>query len=209
MEVCCVRRRYIMRARFLAVVFTAVLVVNNAFTVDAAYLNAENISIPVVAVSVGQTTAEKSARQYLKVMPFSRQGLIDQLSSLHGSGFSVEEATEAVDMLEQDGLVDWNEEAIKYAKRYIDLKPFSRQGLLRQLSSKYGAQFTDEQSEVAVAYLEENDLVDWNEEAIEAAENYLSVYAFSRQELYGQLTSAYGSAFTVEEAKNALTELGY
>lgn len=198
-----------MRVRFVAVVLTAVLIVSNAITVDAAYVNAENISIPVVAVSVGQTTAEKSAKQYLKIMPFSKQGLIDQLSSPYGSGFTVEEATAAVDKLEQDSLVDWNEQAIKYAKRYIDLKPFSRQGLLRQLSSKYGAQFTKEQSEAAVAYLEENALVDWNEEAVEAAENYLSIFAFSRQELYEQLTSTYGSAFTAEEAENAISELGY
>jgi hypothetical protein len=69
---------------------------------------------------------------------FSRQGLIDQLSSEYGDKFSVDEATPAVDGL----VVDWNAEAAEAAQSYLELRGFSCQGLIDQLSSAYGDQFT-------------------------------------------------------------------
>ena len=89
-----------MRVKFMTLVLSLVLLFGTVITVDAAGLK-------TVAVSVGQTTAENAAKQYLKVMPFSRQGLIEQLSSQYGSGFSEEESVAAVDKLEQEELVDW------------------------------------------------------------------------------------------------------
>ena len=175
---------------------------------DRAMLN-NDIAVIAAAVNTAEdTTAIKAAMQYIKVMPFSRQGLIDQLSSEHGEGYTVEEATEAVDMLEQDGLVDWDQQAISYAKRYLDIMPFSRKGLIKKLSSIYGAQFTDKQAETAVKYLEDNELVDWNEQASLAATKYMEINNFSKEELLKKLSGTYGLGFTEKEADYAIEALG-
>lgn len=89
-------------------------------------------------VTLAMENALAAAKQYLDYQPFSRQGLIDQLSSRAGSGFKVEDATWAVGQLH----VDWREQAIKAAKQYLKFQPFSRRGLIDQLSSSYGSQFT-------------------------------------------------------------------
>jgi hypothetical protein len=51
-------------------------------------------------LTAAQRNAVRSASAYLKMSGFSRQGLIDQLSSEYGDRFSVEDATVAVDSLE-------------------------------------------------------------------------------------------------------------
>jgi hypothetical protein len=85
-----------------------------------------------------QQNAVRSARDYLNLTAFSRQGLIDQLSSAYGSGYSVKDATIAVDSLK----VDWNAEAVQSAKEYLKLTAFSCNGLIKQLDSPYGGKFT-------------------------------------------------------------------
>jgi hypothetical protein len=85
-----------------------------------------------------QKNAVKSAQSYLSFQAFSRQGLIDQLSSSAGEGYPVQDATIAVDSLN----VDWNAEAVQSAKSYLKLSPFSCQGLIDQLDSSAGEQFT-------------------------------------------------------------------
>jgi Host cell surface-exposed lipoprotein len=85
-----------------------------------------------------QQNAVRSAREYLNLTAFSRQGLIDQLSSAYGSGYSVNDATIAVDSLN----VDWNAEAAQSAKEYLKLTAFSCNGLIQQLDSPYGGKFT-------------------------------------------------------------------
>jgi len=97
-------------------------------------------------VTLAMENARSAAKDYLSFSPFSRQGLIDQLSSSYGSGFKVEDATWAVDQL----TVDWKEQAVRAAKDYLDFSPFSRQGLIDQLSSAYGSQFTVEEATYAV-----------------------------------------------------------
>lgn len=89
-----------------------------------------------------QKNAIRAAEQYLMTQPFSRNGLIHQLSSDAGSGFEVADATVAVDSL----TVDWNEEAAKSAKQYLEIQGFSCKGLIRQLSSSAGSGFTDSQA---------------------------------------------------------------
>ena len=79
-------------------------------------------------------------------MPFSRDGLIEQLSSEYGDGYSVEDATFAADNVG----ADWNEQAAKAAQNYLDLMPFSRDGLIEQLTSDYGDQYTLEQATYGV-----------------------------------------------------------
>lgn len=89
------------------------------------------------------TNARRSALQYLEFSGFSRQGLIDQLSSEYGDQYPVDAATAAVDSLN----VDWNAEAVEAAEAYLEFQGFSHAGLVDQLSSEYGDQFTPEQAE--------------------------------------------------------------
>ncbi|MFM8312179.1 MAG: Ltp family lipoprotein, partial [Ilumatobacteraceae bacterium] len=92
-----------------------------------------------------QENAIRSAQSYLDFTGFSRQGLIDQLSSEYGDQFPVEDATFAVDSLD----VDWNAQAVRSAEAYLDTMSFSCQGLIDQLSSEYGDQYTVEQATFA------------------------------------------------------------
>jgi hypothetical protein len=71
---------------------------------------------------------------------FSRQGLIEQLEY---EGFSVEDATFAVDTI----VIDWNEQAALSAESYLSFSSFSRQGLFDQLLYEG---FTPEQAEYGV-----------------------------------------------------------
>jgi hypothetical protein len=89
-----------------------------------------------------QEQAIGSAEQYLSFTAFSRKGLIQQLSSGAGEGFSVADATYAVDHIK----VNWNEQAAKSAKSYLSMMHFSRQGLIRQLESSAGEGFTHSQA---------------------------------------------------------------
>ncbi|MFD2470265.1 Ltp family lipoprotein [Amycolatopsis silviterrae] len=86
--------------------------------------------------------ARESAQSYLGYTAFSRNGLIDQLSSKYGDSYPKNVATRAVDSLD----VDWNAQAAKAAQSYLDYTSFSCTGLIQQLSSKYGGQFTSAQA---------------------------------------------------------------
>jgi hypothetical protein len=85
-----------------------------------------------------QRSAVEEANQYLSTEAFSQQGLIDQLDSPDGGGYSVHDATVAVDSL----TVNWNAEAVKSAKEYLALEPFSCNDLIQQLDSPDGGEFT-------------------------------------------------------------------
>lgn len=98
-------------------------------------------------LTVEQENAIRSAESYLEFMPFSKQGLIDQLSSPAGDGYPQDVATFAVEHIESD--VDWNEQAVKAAESYLDLMSFSRSGLIEQLTSDAGDGYTREQAEYA------------------------------------------------------------
>lgn len=99
--------------------------------------------------------------------------------------------------------------AIKSAKSYLGTMSFSRKGLVDQLSSEYGEGYSAEDAEFAVSYLEQNNLVDWNEQAYKSAQSYLETSSFSRDGLYDQLTSDYGEGYTPEQAEYALQKVGY
>jgi hypothetical protein len=89
-------------------------------------------------LTTGQEQAVGAAKDYLDTAAFSRAGLIEQLSSSFGSGFSKADATFAVDYLK----VNWKEQAVLSAKEYLQTTHFSRAGLIQQLSSAYGSKFT-------------------------------------------------------------------
>jgi hypothetical protein len=74
--------------------------------------------------------------------PFSRAGLIEQLSSSAGDGYSLADATYGVDAQH----ANWNAQAALSAKQYLSMESFSRAGLIEQLSSSAGEGFTHAQA---------------------------------------------------------------
>jgi hypothetical protein len=89
-----------------------------------------------------QNNAVRSAKQYLSMTGFSRNGLINQLSSDAGEGFDVSDATVAVDSMN----IDWNQQAVRSAKQYLNMMGFSCKGLIKQLSSSAGEKYTVDQA---------------------------------------------------------------
>lgn len=77
-------------------------------------------------VTLGMKNALGKAQQYLKFTSFSKKGLIEQLEY---EGYSVEEATYAVETIQ----VDWNDQCAKKAQQYLNFTSFSRKGLADQL----------------------------------------------------------------------------
>ncbi|SFN89723.1 Host cell surface-exposed lipoprotein [Mycetocola miduiensis] len=78
-------------------------------------------------------------------------------------------------------------------------------GIHNQLGSQYGSGYPLDVATWAVDYL----APDWNAEAAEQAKSYLEYSSFSRDGLYEQLTSQYGSQFTPEQANAGLAAVGY
>lgn len=101
---------------------------------------------PVAAASKGLTgprgNAVRSAKQYLSLQGFSREGLIQQLSSSYGDDYVVADATAAVDSLN----IDWNDQAVRSAQQYLTMQGFSCNGLIEQLSSSAGDKYTKSQA---------------------------------------------------------------
>ena len=113
----------------------------------------ETTAAPSSAYDTLDKTTQNAYRagiDYLNVLNFSRQGLIDQLSSEYGSGYTLEQAQNAVAAIEADGKVDWRQEAVDSANGYLEFMPFSRSELIDQLTSEYGEKFTQEEAEYAV-----------------------------------------------------------
>ena len=101
-----------------------------------------NANNAVQSLTGPQKNAVRAAQSYLSISAFSRDGLIEQLSSQAGNGFNINDATKAVDSMN----VDWNQEAVKSAKQYLQMMGFSCNGLVQQLSSRAGAKFTQQQA---------------------------------------------------------------
>lgn len=78
-------------------------------------------SAPAEAGTVAQRQALQAAQSYLEFSGMSRTGLIRQLTSKAGDGFSTADATWAVDHVK----VDWNAEAVEAAKSYMEMGGFS------------------------------------------------------------------------------------
>ena len=90
------------------------------------------------ALTQQQESAKQEAQQYLSTEAFSQAGLIAQLDSPDGGGYSANDATVAVDSL----TVDWNAEAVQAAKGYMQTEPMSCSDLIQQLDSPDGDQYT-------------------------------------------------------------------
>ncbi|MDF1720480.1 MAG: Ltp family lipoprotein [Minwuia sp.] len=110
---------------------TAVALAFFCVLVSASFAAAQSLTGP-------QRNAVRSANNYLSFQGFSRDGLIEQLSSPYGDGYSRADATAAVNSL----AVDWNEQAARSAEQYLSIMGFSCNGLIAQLSSDAGSKFT-------------------------------------------------------------------
>ncbi len=99
----------------------------------AASLAAIPTPVPTPALTADQTNAVESAAQYLgEGTGWSRNGLIAQLDSSAGEGFSKADATYGVDA---QG-ADWNAQAVLSAADYLsEGTGFSLNGLIAQLDS--------------------------------------------------------------------------
>ena len=115
--------------KFVIIVFVTLAFVNFSTA------NAEILTGP-------QKNAVRTATSYLNMSGFSRDGLIEQLSSPFGSDYDIADATVAVDSLK----IDWKEQAVKSATSYLNMTGFSCKGLIEQLSSQAGSKFTVEQA---------------------------------------------------------------
>jgi hypothetical protein len=98
------------------------------------------------ALTLSQQNAIAAAQGYLSEgTGFSQAGLIAQLDSPDGNGYSVADATFAVNSL----TVDWNAQAVDAAKGYLQTSSFSCTALVQQLDSPDGSQFTPAQAQYA------------------------------------------------------------
>jgi hypothetical protein len=93
----------------------------------------------------GQKRALQSAENYLDLTGMSKAGLIQQLSSSAGDGFSKADATFAANNVD----ADWEQEAVEAAKNYLEISPMSKDALIQQLSSAAGDKFTPAQARYA------------------------------------------------------------
>ena len=91
--------------------------------------------------TMGEKNALEEAINYLSVMPFSYEGLIDQLE------YEKKKKKEATYGADNCG-ADWNEQAKKMAEQYINTMSFSKSGLIDQLEYEG---FTTKQAEYGVS----------------------------------------------------------
>lgn len=101
------------------------------------------------AMTSDQQQAVQSAQGYLTDGEgFSYAGLLQQLTSAAGDGFSNADATFAINYLNPN----WDQQAVESAQGYLDDgEGFSKSSLLQQLTSTYGEGFTNAQAEYAIS----------------------------------------------------------
>jgi len=145
----------------------------------------------IASETVSQKNATKMAKDYLKYMPFSKQGLIKQLEY---EGFSPADAAYGA---EYSG-ANWMVQAEKMAKDYLKYMPFSKQGLIKQLEYEG---FTSDEIQFGIDRCGAN----WMEQAEKMAKSYVDHMAFSRQGLISQLLY---EGFSNEEAEHGVNSVG-
>lgn len=94
--------------------------------------------------------------------------------------------------------------ALITAENYSDSLHLSKADIYDQLTSSYGDKFSPSDARFAVDNLEG---VNWNQNALETAKNYLNNLHLSKNDIYDQLTSQYGGKFTSEQANYAVNHL--
>lgn len=154
------------------------------------------------AMTPAQKQAVDAVSGYLRYgQGFSKAGLIQQLTSSAGNGFTRADAEFAVSHIS----VNWDQQAAEAAKGYLSDEPgFSKAYLIQQLTSSDGNGFTREQAEFAVSHVS----VNWDQQAVDSAKGYLSQeQGFSKAGLLQQLTSSDGDSFTRAQAEYAVSHV--
>lgn len=95
------------------------------------------------------------------------------------------------------GLTNQQRNAVRAAESYLSFMGFSRAGLIAQLSSPYGDQFSVADATAAVDSMS----VDWNAQAAKSARQYLQMMGFSCNGLIDQLASDAGDRYTRSQAE--------
>ena len=145
----------------------------------------------ISAMTPSQTQAARSAASYLRTLPFSRSGLIEQLEF---EGFSNGDATFAVDAQK----ADWKAQASRKAASYLRTLAFSRTGLIGQLEF-------DGFSNAEAVFGTDAQNADWLAQAAKKAASYLRTMSFSRSGLIGQLVF---DGFTQAQAEHGANSVG-
>lgn len=111
-------------------------------------VSTEPASPPPPSLTQAQKQIITSAAGYLTDgQGFSERGLFDQLTSASGEGFPRHLARWVLRRIDASGAVSWNHQAVLAAKGYLQSgQGFSCSGLIDQLSSPYGDQFTRAQA---------------------------------------------------------------
>lgn len=156
------RRLITLSAALISLVAVLLLVsgCSTTNTVEPSPEAAETTSIEAVEPTVAPEPTEDAvpsewiaaltkAQMYVDTMPFSEQGLYDQLTSEYGEKFSPEAARYALNLVE----ADWNAEALEAALVYQNDMAMSPEVIRDQLVNQNGNQFTQEQADYAVANL--------------------------------------------------------
>lgn len=112
---------------------------------DSAVVDSTPAPAPKPKFTTAQENAIEAAENYLEYAPFSRTGLIQQLSSPAGDGYKRSDAEFAVGHI----VVNYKFQAVRAATAYLDFSSFSRQGLIEQLSSSSGDGYTRAQATYA------------------------------------------------------------
>jgi hypothetical protein len=93
--------------------------------------------------------------------------------------------------------------ALESAQNYLDMSGFSKAGLIQQLSSSAGDDFSKADATFAANHAG----ADWRKEAVESAQSYLDMTSFSKAGLVEQLSSSAGSKFTPAQARYAASKV--
>ena len=128
--------------------------------------------------------------------------LQDALTGINQSVDEEDSATSAT--APEAGFTVSQQNAIEAAESYLDTGAFSEEGLVDQLSSKYGEGFPKADAVFAVKHIK----VNWKEQAAESAKGYLDTGSFSCQGLIDQLESKYGENFTHSQAVYGARQTG-
>ncbi|WP_230667584.1 Ltp family lipoprotein [Microbacterium sp. MEC084] len=95
------------------------------------------------------------------------------------------------------------QQAIEKARDYLDFTAFSRSGLIGQLEYEG---FSTADATYAVSYLENRGEVNWRDQAVKKAQQYLDFMSFSRQGLIDQLEY---EGFSTADATYAADRVGF
>lgn len=143
-------------------------------------------------VSAGESNALRSAKSYLDMGGFSKEGLKGQLEY---EGYDANQIQYALDNCG----ADWKEQALESAKSYLSYDiGFSKLGLMDQLEYE---KFTSEEIQYAI----DNCGGDWMAQAVIKAQSYMESVPMSRDGLISQLEF---EKFTHEEAVHGVDAVG-